>query len=212
MKLEYGYYDIASNDQETKQMVSNAIQFNLSTVSVLPQYIKPVKKILPDHIKLSTVIDYPLGLSNSISREDSVKYALDNGADILEIVSPNYELCNRKYDKFRLELDNFNMLAYGKDVELRYILEYKIYTLAVLQKVSQILSSKNILNIYPSTSFFLDNISDNILVAMLIMKKNPAINVIVNGQAWTDKHISLIKSNKQISVYKTSNFYTLSQF
>lgn len=212
MQIEYSHYDVASNDKETKEAVSNALNYNICAVSVLPQYVKQIKKNLPKNVKLSTVIDYPFGLSSSVSRETSIKHAIDNGADILEVVSPNYELCNRKYDKFRSELDNFNMLCYGKDIELRYVLEYKIYTLPVLQKVAQILSSKNILNIYPSTSFLLDNISDNILVSMLIMKKNPGINVIVNGQAWTDKHIDLITSNKQISIYKTSNIHTLASF
>jgi len=35
------------------------------------------------------------------------------------------------------------------------------------------------------------------------------MNVIVNGQAWTDEHIDLILSNPNINSYKTTNIYTL---
>ena len=55
----------------------------------------------------------------------------------------------------------------------------------------------------------MDAVSDNILVGMLIIKKNPEMNVIFNGQAWTDQHIDLILSNSNIKTYKTSNIHTL---
>ena len=63
--------------------------------------------------------------------------------------------------------------------------------------------------IYASSSFFMDSISDNILVCMMLQKKNPNLNLIVTGQAWTDAHIDLILSNSNIFAYKTTNIYTL---
>jgi hypothetical protein len=61
---------------------------------------------------------------------------------------------------------------------------------------------------YPSVNYLLDNISDNILVSMLINQKNPKIKIIVNGSAWTDDHINTIFNNPKIYGYKTSNIYT----
>ena len=210
MRIEYGYYDIASDEKEVKENIEHSLDFSPSSVSVLPQYLKLViKSLLEQNINAGTIIDYPFGLSNSKSREDSVVEAIDKGANYIEVVCPNFNLCNRKYEKFRIEIDKFTELCGSANVELRYVLDYKIYNLNLLQKVSQILASKKIFTVYPSVGFLMDAVSDNILVGMLIIKKNPEMNVIFNGQAWTDQHIDLILSNSNIKTYKTSNIHTL---
>lgn len=207
--VEYGYYDFASSEQETKEYINTAIKYHPSTVSVLPQYVKSIKKNIPDHIRLGTIIDYPFGLSNYADRESAVNAAIKNGANSIEIVCPNYALCNRKYDKFRLEIDYLHSICINHKVDFKYILEYKIFTLNVLYKISEILFLKKLPTIYASSSFFMDSISDNILVCMMLQKKNPNLNLIVTGQAWTDAHIDLILSNSNIFAYKTTNIYTL---
>jgi deoxyribose-phosphate aldolase len=207
--VEYGYYDYASGEQETKDIVNTAIKLAPSTISVLPQYVKLIKKSLPDHIKLGTIIDYPFGLSNYPDRESAVLSAIKNGANSIEIVCPNYALCNRRYDKFRLEIDTLKALCSNNNVDLKYVLEYKIYTLNLLHKVSEILFLKQLTTTYISSSFFIDSISDNILAAMMLQKKNPNLQLIVTGQAWTDKQIDLILSNPHLFAYKTNNIYTL---
>jgi len=169
--LEYGFYDIDSNEKETQENIDIANQYMPAVISVLPQYVKNIKKIIPQYIRLSTIIDYPFGLSDTLSREHAVRTAIDNGIDNIEIICPNYFLCNRKYDRFRLEVDKIKLLCSTNNINIRYILEYKLYTLDILQKIAAILSTKNITNIYPSSSYSLDNISDNILVAMMIIKK-----------------------------------------
>lgn len=207
--IEYGYYDFDSNEKETRSKIHNALNFNPSCVSVLPQYIKTVKKNIPNYIKLSTVIDYPLGLSGSTEREIAVKNAIDNGVQSIEIVCPNYILCNRKYDRFRLEVDILKKICIDNRVDIKYILEYKTYSINLLHKISEILYVKNLSTMYASTSFFLDSIVDNILASMTLKQKNSDLNIVITGQAWTDKHIGLILSNDQITSYKTTNIYTL---
>jgi len=208
-RLEYGYYDFASDERETKEQIKQAVSFSPSVISVLPQYTRVVNKILPDHIILGTIIDYPFGLSDFLSREDAVKRAIKAGARSIEIVCPNHPLCNRKYDRFRIEIDCIKKICIDNMVDLRYIIDYKTYTFNLMHKVADILYLKKLPTIYPSTSFSLDSISDNILVSMMLKKKNPNINVIITGQAWTDKQIDLILSNNEISIYKTTNIHTL---
>lgn len=210
MRIEYCYYDISSNEKEVKENIDQAIEFSPSAISVLPQYVRMIKKNLEDtKFSVGTIIDYPFGLSNAQSREDSVKDAIDKGVNFLEIICPNYSLCNRKYEKFRLEIDKFIEMSQASNVDLRYVLDYKIYNLNLLQKVSQILLSKKIFTVYPSVGFLMDAISDNILVGMLIMQKNPQLNIIFNGQAWNDEQIDLILSNNSIFCYKANNIHTL---
>lgn len=207
--IEYGYYDFDSNDKDTRSKIHDALNFNPSCISVLPQYIKVVKKNTPHNTRISTVIDYPLGLSGSEEREIAVKKAIDNGATSIEIVCPNYILCNRKYDRFRLEIDILKKICIDNRVDIKYILEYKTYSLALLHKISEILYLKKLSTMYASTSFFLDSLVDNILAAMTLQQKNSDLNIIITGQAWTDSHIDMILSNDSIFAYKTTNIYTL---
>jgi hypothetical protein len=80
--------------------------------------------------------------------------------------------------------------------QIRYILEYRKFTYELLYKVSQILLDLNIKTIFPSTGYFLDDISDNILAAALINKRVPDINIVCNGNVWNESHAKLVKNSK----------------
>lgn len=207
--IEYGYYDFDSNSQETKSVVEEAVQYAPSTISVLPHYVQTVKKLIPDHIRLGTIIDYPFGLTGYLDRENAVKSAITQGVHSIEIVAPNHALVNRKYDRFRLEIDCIKRICQEKRIDLKYIIEYKTYNLSLMHKVADILYTKKLPTIYPSTSFFIDSISDNIIVSMMLQKRNSNLNIISTGQAWTDEHVDLILSNDNLFAYKTNNIYTL---
>lgn len=207
--IEYGYYDIASNENETKENISKCLCYNPTTISVFPYYVKAIKPLLKNKLPISTILDYPFGLSDTDSRYKLLEYSIQSGADIIEMVSPANILCNRKYDKFRKELELYTELCKRSSVELRYVLEYKIFVPELLYKTANILAEFGIHTIYPSANFLMDNISDNILAAMLISQKNTTMNIIVNGSAWTDDHINSILNSPKIYGYKTSNIYTL---
>ncbi|NDB85423.1 MAG: hypothetical protein EB127_22380 [Alphaproteobacteria bacterium] len=190
--LEYGYYDIASNETETKENIIKALSFCPNTISVLPFYTRLAKNLIDHKALTSTIVDYPFGLSDTDIRLKIVDTAIKNGTDVIEIVAPAHLLCNRKYDKFRKEIESCQILANAGSVDIRYMLEYKIFTPELLYKASSILTEFNINTMYPSANYLMDNIADNILAAMMISQKNNKINIIVNGSAWTDEQINII--------------------
>jgi len=197
MITEFSTYDIATSDEELKDLLKNIIELNPQTVCVFYHHIKLAKNNLPEHIKISTPIDYPLGTSDTKTRLSAIDSSIKQGADIINLVAPSYYLCNRKYDKFRDDIKQAVELCQKNNVKLRYILEYRTFTYDLLYKVSQILSVSGIDTIYPSTGYLLDDISDNILASALINKKVP-INIICNGNIWN--------SNQVKNIYKTNIF------
>lgn len=214
--IEYAQYDIASNETEIKQSITDALGLYPNLISVLPTYVKLAKSILPLNIKLSTVIDYPLGIMDQKSRLISVENAIRYGCDTIEIVSPSYFLCNRKYDKFREDITKIKELCDSENTELRYILEYRVFTLDLMYKAAQILIGHDIKTIYPSTGYLLDNLSDNILACGLISKKVDKIQLISNGNIWNESHMDLIQKTSNIfgikchtinSLKKMTNIY-----
>lgn len=207
--IEYGHYDLASNEVEVKDYVMQALKFQPNTVSVLPYYVKSVKNLVVGHADISCVVDYPFGLSDTQSRLLSIEQAIKDGVDIVELVMCNPLLCNRKYEKLRKELDVCVKICNDNDIELRCILEYKIFAADLLYKAAAILQEYHITTIYPSANFLIDSISDNILAGMLIQQKNPALKIIFNGSAWTNDQLDIVLNNSNIYGYKTSNIYTL---
>lgn len=207
--LEYGHYDLATNETEIKDIIRKAMLYNPDVVSVLPFYTKYVKTLLPSTTKLSTIIDYPFGISDSLSRIISIEQSVKDGSDEIELVMQSSLLCNRKYDKIRKELEAFTNICAANGIKPKCVLEYKLFAPELLYKACSLLAEFNINTIYPSANFLMDNISDNILAGMLILKKHPKLFIIFNGSAWTTDQIDVITNNSQIEAYRTSNIYTL---
>ena len=207
--LEYGYYDVSANDIEVKENVAKAVKLSVDVVSVLPSYLRATKNILKDsQTILSTVIDYPFGLSSIESRRVETENALKAGAKIIELVAPNHALCNKKYDRFRKDINEQKALCDRHNAELRFIIDYRTYTEYMLYKITTMVAAHQIDTIYPSNNYMLDNIVDNLIASMMIAKKVPYVNVVVNGNAWNEKQLNLIQKT-DIYAYKTNNILTL---
>lgn len=193
MIVEYSYYDTVANDTEIKDNLLKSIKYPINTISVLPPYLKLAKSVLPEHIYLSCPIDYPLGILDTTNRYHITEFAIKNGAKIVEMVCPVQLLCNRKYEKFRDDIKNITGLCADNGVEIRYILEYRLYSYDLLYKIAQILIGHNIFTAYPSTGYLLDDINDNVLACALINKKVPNLNIICNGNIWNENQIKMIQ-------------------
>lgn len=197
MHLEYSYYDLDSKDSEILDTITKAIKFDIKCISVFYPYIKLVKNnINCDKLKIASPIDFPLGIMDVSSRLSMAENCFKNGANIIDVVCPVYFLCNRKYEKFREDIKSMQMLSSDYNGEVRYILEYRQFTYELLYKVCQILIDLNIKTVFPSTGFFLDEISDNILASGLINKRVPEMNIICNGNLWNANQAKVVKNSK----------------
>ena len=198
MIIEYSIYDIAISDEELKKNLNEVVTYNPSTISVLPANIKLAKNIVSStnkSIKISTCIDYPLGIFDTKTRNMAVESAIKSGADIISVCAQSYFFCNRKYDKFREDIRSNLEICSKNNVKLRYFLEYRVFTYELLYRVSQILLDLGVDTIYPSTGYLLDDINDNLVAAALINKKVP-INIICNGNIWNNSQINNIFKSK----------------
>lgn len=198
MIIEYASHDLSINDQELKTQLAEVIKYeNVSSVSVLYPQVKIAKNIISDdsHILLSTIIDFPLGSLDIKQRLELIENSIENKVDIIELVCPMYLVVNRKYDKLRQDIKQAFTLCHEHNIELRYILDYRIYSYNLMYKICQILVENGIKIAYPATGYFLDNINDNILAAALINQKVPSIKIICNGNIWTKDHVTLVKKS-----------------
>lgn len=194
--IEYALYHLDFNDEEVKQAMDCAIAHNVNCICVPYAYTKFCKNLTKDtKIKIANIIDYPLGLLDTKTRNSAIINALENGAEKISIVIQNNYLNLKKYDKLRQDIASNFEICSKKGVEISYYLEYRIFTHQSLIKVCNILLENNINNAYVSTGYMLDSVEDNI-IASVLLKEKTGINTIFSSNIWNKKHIDLLNKNK----------------
>lgn len=196
MFLEY-YLDCFLNDQEIKDTLNSIKSIQKIDSILINEHQYRLSKLFFNPSKINIYCDFPLGLSTADIRLKNLE-SISNKSSIISIQAPSCFLINRKYDKIRKEIEQIKNII-PKDTEIRYIVDYRKYNHNILNKFCSILKENNIHTVYPSTTFFLDNIYDNI-IASKYLEKNSKIKVIFNGNFWTQDHVDLIIKSKPAGI------------
>lgn len=210
MLLEFSQHDYTLNEHENKEIIQQAIKHKPNSISTFPYYAKSISQLTTD-IPIICPIDFPTGTNDSKSRLIMGEFAIKNGARGLDVTYPAQLISNRKYDKFREDIKNFNSMGIDHNVNIRYILEYRKYSYELLYKVAQILLDFGISTILLSTGYFLDDINDNIIAASMISKKTNNINIILTGNIWTKEQVQSVKKS-EFAGLRVSNIHGLNLF
>jgi len=193
--IEYNLCDLDSSDIEIKEKITKAINFDISSICVPYGYTKLCRSLIKNTtIVVANAIDYPLGLSDTNSRNSLITNAINNGAQKINIVMQNVYLANRKYDKIREDVQSNYKICQDKNVEITYYLEYRIFTHQSLIKACLLLLENNISKVYVSTGYMIDNPEDNIIATVLLNEKSK-IKTVFSGNIWLKKHIDNLKKN-----------------
>lgn len=206
MNIEYALHDIESNDKSIKKEIELALEYPIKQISVLPQHIKTVKKIVPKHINLSSIIDFPFGISSEQIRMDMIQFASDEGVDTVEIIAPNRMMCNRNYTSIRSEITRQFDLCVKNMIDVAYVLEYRRFTFTAIARVAKILTDFTINKCYASSGNKLDNIHDHLIAIAMLKKEVPDISIPFNGNLWLKEQVDLLyESDVKIARVRTLN-------
>jgi len=196
MYIDYCCYDYSINEIETTNNISTAIKHGIKNIFVFPYTINYIKQdYINDSIKFGCPVDFPYGLSDQKTRNFAVEnIAKSNKIKYIDLMIPTKIITNRKYDKFRDDIKTNLDICKEHGVELRYVLEYRIYSHEVLTKICQILKSFNINTILPSSGIMLDDINDNIIACKFLQTKTE-IKTICTGNIYLVNHLALVKKS-----------------
>jgi len=203
--------DIA--ETEVKKLIQEVIKYPINSITVPVYLLKSIKSILPENNTrfLSCLIDYPLGISDFKTRKCAIEQALKSGATSVDITMPQNLAANRKYDKIREDVQYAQDLCKENNIDIKYILEYRVFDHYCLKKICEIFDNYEITHVYPSTGFFLDNLADNILASIFLHQNSKNLNVISTGNIWTNKHFdTIIKSG--LFGFRTTSIHSLKNF
>jgi deoxyribose-phosphate aldolase len=191
MYVDYACYDYALSDNEFKQNIESATKLGVTNISIHPTNISLLKN---HNIKIYACIDYPYGLCDTKSRVFLISQAIKAGIGGIDIVAPTKFIVNRKYDKLRDDIRSNLELCQENNIDIRYILEYRVFNHEILAKVCEILKNLGISTVFPSTGHAIDDINDNLIAAKYLNTKS-GISVVCNGNIWTNKQIDNIKNS-----------------
>lgn len=193
---EFAIYDIELTEEEIKTSIESAIPYNINCISVPYAFTKFAKNIIKGtSIRISNPIDYPLGISDTKTRNSAVLNAINNGAERIQIVIQNNNLNLKKYDKIRYDIKSNYEICKEHGVDIYYYIEYRIFTHQSLIKACNILLESDIRQVYVSTGHMLDSVEDNIVASMLLSQKTQ-IDTIFTSNIWTKDHVNMINKNK----------------
>lgn len=201
MYIEYACYDYSLSDDEVKANITSAINLGVKNLSIHYAYISLIKQIISSSptLSISSPIDYPYGLSDSKIRISGIENAAKAGVSTIDMTVPAKFIANRKYDKLRDDIKNNLLICQQNNLILRYILEYRVFNHETLAKTCQILKNLGVEYVLPSSGHMIDDINDNLIASKYLMAKSN-INVVCNGNIWTEKQAELVKSSNVYGV------------
>lgn len=212
--IEYACHDYSLNESEVEANVVAATKFHINTISVLPYSLPSIKNlssIKDKNIGIACVADFPGGNCDSKSRNFLISQLCKQNVNFIDVMIPTKIITNRKYDKFREDIRSNLEICNEHNIQLRYILEYRVYNHEILAKVCQILVDFGIKTVFPSSGMMLDDISDNLIACNFLMTKSK-INTICTGNVYHEKHASLIKNIDNLYGIRFFNLSSLAIF
>lgn len=212
MIIDFAINDIEITDSSAKDLVKEILLYNINSITAPYYLIKSIRSVIGDSpIDLSCFIDYPLGISDLKTRLCAIQQGHKYGANCIDISMPQNLASNRKYDRIRDDVKSCADYCNENNLKIRYILEYRMFDHHCLKKICEILESNNILYIYPSTNYFLDNLADNILASIFLHQNSKNINVLCTGNMWTDKHFETLRKSG-LKGFRTNYISSLKNF
>jgi deoxyribose-phosphate aldolase len=212
MFIDFAITEIDINDAKIKDLVLDISKHPINSITVPYYLVKICHSLIPqDRINLSCFIDYPLGISDIKTRKFAIEQACKLEINNVDISMPQNLAANRRYDKIREDVKVATDICKENKVEVRYILEYRMFDHHCLKKICEIFENHGVKYVYPSSGYFIDNLADNILASIFLHQNSKDLNVISTGNLWNEKHFeTLVKSG--LFGFRTYSIHSLESF
>lgn len=144
----------ATFDQIDK-LCEEAIEYNFASVCVQPYYVSKAYKLLinTESVKVCTVIDFPFGYDFTAAKVESIKKAIDYGADELDAVVNIPAIKDGDWDTINYDLEALRSITSRNDKLLKIIFETCYLTKEEIEKVAEICLKHNIDYLKTSTGY-----------------------------------------------------------
>lgn len=192
MELELACYDRLVNYDE---MLNNIFTGAKCTAKCLciPSGLISKTASFKEYIKISAAIDFPYGLSETSVRLHEILVASRAGASFIDLVVNTNLTAESDWAAIRKDLRACSEVCKAQGVELRTIIEYRLFPAETVIKLCEVLKSVGVSHVANSTGTMADDTADNVIISHSIQEK-VGISVIACGRIWTPEHFRLFHS------------------
>ena len=110
-----------ATEGEIAQICDDAVKYGVASVCIPPSYVSFAKKYLNGKVAVCTVIGFPNGYSTTEAKCAETRYAIEDGADEIDMVINVSNVKNRRYDLVLEEIKKIKEIC-GEHV-LKVIIE-----------------------------------------------------------------------------------------
>ena len=219
--------DIGISEEESFHFIINlvedAISYNFRLVMILPEYIKVVRDMIASResmVRIGTVIDFPLGNSDTDHKMSQANECLKLGADELDYVADYHAFKNGDIDKFTRDISSGVDLAKQTDTTIKWIIETGALSSSEIRNISKTISDivisdfpDFISNVFikTSTGFYkgrgamVEDIQIIRSVSDLPIKASGGITTIVDCLNMIDAGVTRIGTSKAKEIFMQNN-------
>jgi len=196
MYKEISCYDKDTTEHNVQEAIFTALEYGFGGVSVPSYYLPLANSLIPAGFVVASSVDYPGGLSSLNVRCHSTINLIRAGANSIDLVANSNLLINRKFKKFRQDIESNYRICKDNNCSLRVMLEYRAYDKnSLIAAACDIIRDIGVDYVFPSTGSMIDVLDDAIVVGFFLQQKQQ-LNVICNANIWKPEDYEKVeKSN-----------------
>ena len=114
------------NKEHVVSVIEEAVKSSYSCVMIRPKYVSLAKKIIQSHnsnLKIGTVIDFPLGNADTLTKVEQSKKALIEGAYDIDYVCDYNAFKRGSFDKFDKDILEGTKIVLENNGLVKWIIE-----------------------------------------------------------------------------------------
>jgi len=184
MYKEISCYDKDATEHAVQEAIFTALSHGFDGVSVPSYYLPLAKDLIPEGFVVASSVDYPGGLSSTSVKCHSTINVIRAGANAVDLVTNSNLLINRRFKRFKKDIESNYEICKDNNCSLRVMLEYRTY-----DKNSLILAACDIIRevgveyLFPSTGSMVSDLDDSVVIGFAIQKRKN-LNIICNANIW----------------------------
>ena len=170
MLTELACYNQDSTRADILEAIFIASEKRIDSVAIPSGFMSRVDKFLK-HQKFSAAIDFPYGLGSTQVRVHEIILAIRQGASFIDVVINNSYIKEENWRKIREDIKACLTVCNQNNVELRAIIEYRLFPAKTVLLMCELLSITGVFNIINSTGFIADDLSENAIISYEMQTK-----------------------------------------
>lgn len=170
MHTELACFNQASTHNDILETIFVSSQQGISCVALPSSFLGRVNDFIKEQ-SFSAAVDFPFGFSTTQARAHEIILAIRSGASFIDLVLNSSYVAEENWRKVKEDIKPCIAICRQNDIELRAIVEYRLFTPKVVLQLCEVLARVGVTQIINSTGSGVDDIADNAIMAYQIQKE-----------------------------------------